>query len=69
MAVTFDITVLDEDVSKYMQYKESILYKSNMQLIKLYFGVDFIIWTFLTLLSERHVNESLLDQSRMHENR
>lgn len=69
MAVAFDITVLDEDVSKYMQYKESILYKSNMQLIKLYFGVDFIIWTFLTLLSERHVNESLLDQSRMHENR
>lgn len=43
MAVTFDITVLDEDVSKYMQYKESVLYKSNMQLIKLYFGVDFII--------------------------
>lgn len=68
MAVTSDITVLD-DVSKYMQYKESILYKSNMQLIKLYFGVDFIIWTFSTLLSERHVNESLLDQSRMHENR
>lgn len=69
MAVTFDITVLDEDVSKYMQYKESILYKSNMQLIKLYFGVDFIIWTFSTLLSERHVNESLLDQGRMHEKR
>lgn len=51
-----------------MQYKESILDKSYMQVINLYFGVHFIIWTSLTLLSERHVNESLVDQNIVHEN-